>query len=303
MTTEARLSLNVRLLTAALATAIAAAGVFWSGLARADDIDIYSMPNVDGQRPNVLIMLDNTANWSASIPTPICSDANANVKASSPNKEEGTKMGAQKCALYKLISALSVTDLSQFNFAVMLFNESPDDSGYPRKAFVHVTTDDQKKDLLKLIANLGINADKGNNASTATAFYEAYQWFRGDTVYLGNKTASKNDPAAFTNSAKTTYVSPGLGCARNHIIYLANGSPQDNNNKALALLQRLVPSATRLSIPTAEGVGNSDAANWADEFAAFFYNGSDLDSSMEGSQNITVHTLAVTGASSCWSTR
>ena len=48
MTIEARLSLHVRLLAAALATALAAAGLFWSGVARADDIDIYSLPNVEG---------------------------------------------------------------------------------------------------------------------------------------------------------------------------------------------------------------------------------------------------------------
>ena len=67
-----------------------------------------------------------------------------------------------------------------------------------------MTTDAQKQALLDLISGLGINADKGNNASTATAFYEAYQWFLGGTVYLGNKTNGKNDPAAFTTPSKTT---------------------------------------------------------------------------------------------------
>ena len=118
--------------------------------ARADDIDIYSMPNTEGFRPNVLILLDNTANWSSSIPTPPCSDPLAEVKATAPNKEEGTKMGAQKCALYKLISRLSVEDLGQFNFALMLFNESPDSSAYPRKAFFHVRSDADKQALLVL---------------------------------------------------------------------------------------------------------------------------------------------------------
>ncbi len=266
--------------------------------AKADDIDIYSMPNTEGFRPNVLILLDNTANWSASIPTPLCSDPLAQVKTASPNKEEGTKMGAQKCALYKLISSLSVEDLSQFNFAVMLFNESPDSSAYPRQAFLHVTTAAGKQRLLDLITGLGINRDKGNNAATAEAFYEAYQWFTGGTVWLGNKTATKHDPAAFTDGSKTRYISPGVGCAKNHIIYLANGAPADNNNRALELLQRLYPGATRYRIPTSEGVGNSDEANWADEFAAFFNLGADLDPSIEGSQNINVHTIAVTGASS-----
>ena len=43
---------------------------------------------------------------------------------------------------------------------------------------------------------------------------------------------------------------------------------------------------------------NTDEANWADEFAAFFNTGADLDSGIEGAQNITTHTIAVTGASS-----
>jgi type IV pilus assembly protein PilY1 len=207
-------------------------------------------------------------------------------------------MGAQKCALYKLISSMSVADLGLFNFALMMFNESPDSSGYPRKAFVTVTTAADKQALLDLISGLGINADKGNNAATAEAFYEAYQWFTGGAVHLGNRTATKHDAAAFTDASKNRYLSPGVGCSKNHIIYIANGSPSDNNNNALALLQRIHPTASRFRIPTAEGVSNSDEANWADEFAAFFSLGADLDGSIEGSQNINVHTIAVTGASS-----
>ena len=110
-----------------------------------------------------------------------------------------------------------------------------------------------KQALLDTINGLRINADKSNNASTAESFYEAYQWFTRLDVHLGNKTATKHDPAAFTDASKTRYVSPGVGCAKNHIIYLANGRPQDNDNNALALLRRLYPSAVRKSIPVAEG--------------------------------------------------
>ena len=238
MKTPARLALLDRILSAALAAAIAAVGLFWSAGARADDIDIYSLRNVEGMRPNVLIILDNSANWSASLKgLPKCDVAAANVAS----KDDDTKFGKEKCALYKVISSLSVGDLSQFNFALMLFNESPDDSGYPRKAFIQVTSQADKQVLLNLIAGLDIGADKTNNPSSATTFYEAYRWFTGGTVYLGNKTATKHDVHAFTSSAKTTYVSPGLGCARNHIIYLANGSPKDNDNKALTLLQTACP--------------------------------------------------------------
>ncbi|MBC8118776.1 MAG: hypothetical protein H7X75_04265 [Burkholderiaceae bacterium] len=264
----------------------------------AEDIDIYSLPNTEGFRPNVLIMLDNSANWSASISTPICNAVGAAVRTSNPNKEEGTKMGAQKCALYKLLASMSVADLSQFNFALMLFNESPDSGGYPRRSFFHVTSAADKQGLLDVISGIGINRDKTNNASTGESFYEAYQWFMGSTVHRGNKTATKHDSAAFTDGSKTRYLSPGVGCAKNHIIYLANGKPGDNDNDALALLRRLNPGAARTRIPVAENVGNSDEANWTDEFAAFFNRGADLDTTIEGAQNISVHTLAVTGASS-----
>jgi len=284
---------KIRLLLLAFALALTAVAPV-----HADDIDIYSLPNTEGFRPNVLIILDNTANWGSSISTPVCSAAGAMVRNSNPGREEGTKMGAQKCALYKLLASLSVTDLSQFNFALMLFNESPHASGYPRKAFVNVATAADKQALLDIISGIGINADKTNNASTGESFYEAYQWFLGSTVHLGNKTTAKLDAAAFTDASKTRYRSPGVSCAKNHIIYLANGKPGDNDNNALALLRRLNPGVVRKTIPVAEGVGNSDEANWADEFAAFFNRGADLSSSTEGAQNITVHTLAVTGASS-----
>ena len=229
--------------------------------AHAEDIDIYSLPNTEGFRPNVLIMLDNSANWSASISTPICSAAGAAVRNSNPNKEEGTKMGAQKCALYRLIASMTWQELGQFNFALMMFNESPDAGGYPRKAFFHVTDAAGRQAMLDVISGLGINRDKTNNASTGESFYEAYQWFMGSTVHKGNKTATKHDSAAFTDGTKTRYLTPGVGCAKNHIIYLANGRPADNDNDALVLLRRLNSSAARTRIPVAESVSNSDEAN------------------------------------------
>jgi type IV pilus assembly protein PilY1 len=294
MKTNARLALHDRLLIAALAGALAAAALFWSSHARADDIDIYSLPNTAGFRPNVLIILDNSANWSSSITGPKCDVAAANVAS----KDDDTKFGKQKCALYKLINSLSVADLGQFNFAIMLFNESPDSSGYPRQAFINVQTQADKQRLLNLIAGLHITADKSNNASSSLSFYEAYQWFTGGAVYLGNKTAGKHDAAAFANASKTIYRSPGLGCARNHIIYLANGSPADNDNVARDVFRRIYPGATQMAIPVAENVKSTDQKNWIDEMAAFFNAGADLDGTVEGQQNITTHTIAVTGASS-----
>jgi hypothetical protein len=64
MKISSRFALHDRLLTAALAAALAAAALFWSAITLAEDIDIKPLPNVEGLRPNVLITLDNSADWS-----------------------------------------------------------------------------------------------------------------------------------------------------------------------------------------------------------------------------------------------
>jgi type IV pilus assembly protein PilY1 len=263
--------------------------------ARAEDIDIYSLPSTAGLRPNVLFLIDNTANWGATIRNPVCDAFGARVDLA---REEGTKMGAEKCALYKVIASMPWQDLSQYNIAFMLFNESPDSASYPRQAFINVQSAAQKQQLLDFISGLNINSDKGNNPATAEAFYEAWLYFTSNTVRYGNKTPAKHDVNAFTDGGKTRYAGPDIGCTKNHIIYLANGAPNDNNTTAYELLRRLNPTASRTRIATSEGVGNNDEANWSDEFAAFFNRGTDLSAGTEGTQNISVHTIAVTGASS-----
>ena len=63
---------NARLLTSFVAAlAISLATAF--APARAEDIDIYSLPSTEGFRPNVLIILDNSANWS-------CIDFNSDLQ-------------------------------------------------------------------------------------------------------------------------------------------------------------------------------------------------------------------------------
>src|SRR5215216_6732572 len=81
--------------------------------ARAEDIDIYTTSGAASTDiPNVLLMLDNSANWSASLSVGNCYYKNNGVtttdgpKADNPGKEQGTKMAIEKCALYNVIDAL-----------------------------------------------------------------------------------------------------------------------------------------------------------------------------------------------------
>jgi type IV pilus assembly protein PilY1 len=260
--------------------------------AAADDIDIFAAAG-RSPAPNVLLMLDNSANWSSSIGGS-CSyaDGSGGPKATNPDSETGTKMAIEKCALYNVLLRLPANDSNPpFNIGVMLFNEGNTNSGYPRSRFLPLTAAN-KTALLNLIRNLGINADKTNNASTAEAFYEAFQMFAGAEIWKG-KSTNKADSLAFSGNR---YATVSSACT-NHIIYIANGKPQDDDKEALARLRAVGGDVTPISYPRSY-IGTSDQANWADEWARFLSTSADVSGSLEGAQTIRVHAIAVTGASS-----
>jgi type IV pilus assembly protein PilY1 len=271
---------------------------------RAEDIDIYAEPNIASELPNVLFVLDSSANWSSSIPAPDCYFKDNGVvttngpKADNPGQEYGKKMAIEKCALYNLIDALPVAsgyDANHdalFNVGYMLLNESPNNGAYPRRAFTPLTTNN-KAALKSLIANLTIGGDKGSNADFAKSLYEAYLYFKGLAPYQG-QLAPKRDTNAFNGGL---YASPAsASCARNYVIFIANGSPEGSeNNDSLALLRAAGGDTSQLTYPTSV-VSSTDQKNWADEFARFM-RGADV-SGRDGAQGIVTHGVAVTGASS-----
>jgi type IV pilus assembly protein PilY1 len=270
----------------------------------AEDIDIYAEPNSANDVPNVLFVLDNSANWSSDIPAPNCYYKEGGVVSavgptpSNPGQEQGKKIAIEKCALYNLVDALPVASSggpdndALFRIGIMLLNESPDNGAYPRKAFTPLTTNN-KAALKALIKGLAIGPDKGSNADFAKAMYETYLYFKGLVPYQG-QLAPKRDTAAFNGGH---YDSPaGASCSRNYVIFVANGSPQSSeNNGALSLLTAAGGDVAPLTYPTSI-VKSTDQANWMDEYARFLRT---VDvSSNDGSQGIITHTIAVTGASS-----
>lgn len=273
----------------------------------AEDIDLFAgNTEADSGLPNVLLILDSSANWSSNIPVGDCFYKEDGVltangpKANNPNKEQGTKMAIEKCALYNVIDALPTKEGAEpdadanFNVGFMLFNESPaaNSGGYPRQAFLPLTTNN--KSILKAkIAALTIGGDKGNNAAFSKALHEAYLYFKGEAPYKGTA-GSKWDGAAVSGGK---YVSPSASsCGRNHIIFIANGGPGEvTNNQAKDLLSNLGGDVTQITYPTSE-ISTSDQGNWADEYARFM-RGADV-SSKDEVQGIITHGVAVTGASS-----
>ncbi|HSM21327.1 MAG TPA: hypothetical protein VK876_03850, partial [Rubrivivax sp.] len=138
------------------------------------DIDIYSGYNGSSDRPNVLLVLDSSANWSASVGGAgncYYKDNGVTTASGPSSSEQGKKVGLEKCALHNVVDALpvdaSVADPdgnALFNIGLMIFNESPaaHSGGYPRRALLPLTTNN-KAAFKSLIRSLDIQDDKGNN--------------------------------------------------------------------------------------------------------------------------------------------
>jgi type IV pilus assembly protein PilY1 len=209
--------------------ALAAAG----STAVAEDIDIYSAslpPSVGA--PNVLIVLDSSANWSQSF-------------------SGSTKFAAEKTALATVVNALN----TQFNLGIEMYTESGGgnsntDGGYIRFAVQPMTNangtpSDARNCLLKMVGagttclstnlfytNLDINNDKSNGGKIGKTMNEAYNYFAGVNAYAGNNKV-KADPLAFVNRTilGPQYDKPVLGtCGKNFIIVINNGPFQDNSS-------------------------------------------------------------------------
>lgn len=269
------------------------------------DIDVFAGTSAT-ERPNVLIFLDSSANWSASISGAAnCYYRDNGVPTTAgPTADQGTKLAIEKCALYNLVDSLPVAASggpsadALFNVAIQLMNQAPHNGAYPRKAFVPLTTAN-KAALKTMIAGLSKNGDKANNADYGQGLYEAYRYYRG-LAPLNGRLGSKSDAAAFSGSV---YASPSAqSCARNYIVVIGNGSPQNSNPEksvqglmAAAIDAEYAASdaATRAQLKLKiddPSLGN-DAANWSDEMARFL-RGVDA-SGRPDTQGIVTHAIAV----------
>ncbi len=254
-----------------------------------DDTDIFLVnPNISSQRPNVLIIWDNTANWAQTV-------------------DNSTGYELEKQALATVIDQLD----NRFNVGLMLYTETGGGNSnvrgaYPRYPIRQMTstaggdTTDYKKELIDLVKGLDLINDRGSNAQFAHAMHEAYLYLGGKASRAGHGQVKKHSAAfaSLTTDAKGTvtsgvYESPvSAGCQKNYIIFITNGpSDSGENNSAESLLSGLKGKLNSDPIkitPTAE---NAEEANWADEYSRWMH-ANDLREGVPGS-NTTVFSLAV----------
>ena len=243
----------------------------------AEDIDIFSQNQTIQQgAPNVLIILDDTANWSQSF-------------------DSGTKFAAEKTALASVVNALT----GPFNLGLMLFTEtgSPNnnvDGGYVRFA-IQAMSDTSgvattaRNCLLKMVgsnvtcastnayySNLDILNDKSNGGKAGKTMAEAYYYFNGSSAYAGSNKV-KADPLAFgappnggATDGSVPYFPPSSSgtCAKNFIIVISNGPFQDNSSDTSTATSQLGTAGGNTTVinPPDNGTSNN---NEADEWTRF----------------------------------
>ncbi len=249
-----------------------------------DDTDLFrNNPNIPAERPNVLIILDNTANWN-------------------------TAFTNEKSALVSVVNALD----SAFNVGLMLFPETGGgndsiDGGYVKFAMRQMLSAN-KTALATIVGNLDINADKGNNSTIGLAMHEAYLYFGGrtnrasfgkvKTDFTGN-TANNPLAAALGNSAlpasptAASLYSAAMSdsCQKNYIIFISNG-PTNENASARSTGETLLTLALG-SAPQVIAINpNGQQPNWADEYAKFMAE-NDINTTFSGNQTAITYVVEV----------
>lgn len=260
------------------------------------DIDIYSGVS-GGAVPNVLLVLDTSANWNAALKQDCFYKDNGVVTLIKPSKGQ-TKGGIEQCALYNVIDALPIgaNNTPNFNIGIMVFNETNVGSGARViKAFTPVNAAG-KLALKMLVKNLDINQSPAPT-SYALAMHEAYLYYTEAAPYSGQRAGVlPYDPDAFSGPK---YVLPaGSSCSAGYVILIANGAPQSDktsNDTVKPLLSGLGGNTTPI-VYTSGTVDSKDADNWTDEYARFLLGQTDANRPV--SARITTYTIAVTGASS-----
>ena len=148
--------------------------------AKAEDIDLFvgTPPNA-ADVPNVLIILDNTANWTSAFTN-------------------------EMAALASVVNGLPA---DKFRLGLMMFSEtgagnSGNDGAYVRAA-IRTMSATNKVAYQNLVNSLHVGNDKSNGGKIAKSMEEAYLYFSAGVPHAGNN----KDKADYTGNASGTVAS------------------------------------------------------------------------------------------------
>lgn len=233
-----------------------------SAAAQGKDIDLFAADNSDQTAPpNVLFLLDDSANWTATI-------------------GGTTKKVLEHEALYDVLSdpdLLPNANGTQMRVGLMHFAHSNSPKGGKVMAAVKDLDLTHQADLLCLLYDntdcaltraAGNEAlEKTNNAPYALMMNEAYRYFAGLSPMSG--TADGNhDPDAI--GADGNYISPQTAdaCAKNFNILIGNGEPDSGEDGDAEEKLRALGGVLE-NDPLQVGKYDSFESNWSDEYSRF----------------------------------
>ncbi|GAB3549343.1 hypothetical protein GCM10027343_30920 [Noviherbaspirillum agri] len=206
----------------------------------AEDIDLFisQPPTVSTEAPNVLLVIDNAANFSASVNNMRCrissdgevSTSTSYLTAADATKLDGTAGAVEQCALYSVIRDMDVSSGVKVNLGVMVYNangmksfdaltgafSSPcDDVNSNGGCLVapmvplNATT---RANLLNWIKNWEVSGNssyniKGNGSANGASMQEAWAYFTGATGISGRNYAA---------------IKPSSTCKKNNVIFIGN---------------------------------------------------------------------------------
>lgn len=265
--------------------------------AMAEDIDIFvGSSGGSAANPNVLIILDNTSNWSAN----------------NQGWPGGITQGqAEVNAISQVVGSLD----GSVNVGLMLLTTVSGNPGGMTVFGINPMTAANKSTwqswLTARYNNITAPAWKASaNANYGATMFDAFKYFGGYTspihstddiagtpvdrthfgkIHYATIPNSQVDSTAYSSDF-SQYVSPPVsGCAKNYIIFIGNGFP---NKDITTLLPGVGGNSTAILLNPMDGGGNIYTA---DEWARFLYS-TDV-SSTSGQQNVVTYTVDVYGPS------
>jgi type IV pilus assembly protein PilY1 len=257
-----------------------------ANLAHAEDIDLFVGGAATGftNNPNVLIIIDNSANWSSE------NQHWVGAGGQSPFKQGQSELRALRTVVQE------ATD--NVNLGLMLLRGGAVDGSYVRYA-VRTMTNTNKNDFANLIGDASCidgtgangtpkcifkNFSTGEQTATAdvnwgAAMFETFKYFGGCTspafaqsgvcktsplgrnhfgkerhsgdFPMSSSTALFYDQAAYTDATRNTYITPAgtaNSCAKNYVIVIGNGF-QTVSDVAGSPLSNVEGSTNQLSMP------------------------------------------------------
>jgi type IV pilus assembly protein PilY1 len=286
-----------------------------SPLTHAEDIDLYSDNAGTSGLPNVLLVLDNGANFSSTASN--CTFVNDGTAGGLVPSLNGTAGGIEQCAIYNVVAGLPADSV---NLGLMVYNSnnirdinnancSSSNGGCLVQPLVNMSGAAKTKFLawVKTWKTTGGSGDgyiKASGDAIAATMQEAWAYFDGNTGLSGRSYAG---------------IQPTAGCQKNFVIYIGNaftvnGTPGDTGNASPSSALAAAPGVTtdllqKITIPSGAygtsafscgsysmGTHNDGSGLYADEWARYMYQ-TDLYNSLDAKQSITTYAVGLLGSS------